>query len=223
MPALTVSPTWDDTSVTWGDASILWDGWKPLSVTTAAAIGQSFLVLTQPTVSSTASLLVNRYLTASATVPVSPSVVVSPTITVITLVPVTPTGPYASMTAYTMPVISSTASFTLTRPSVSNRTTTDVATSAAAYVSVKQTFFEGPSYVSRRDDELWLIKNQLGITLYQKQDGSWVQTTSPIDSDLAAAQRVYRGGYSYPLTDADVTALTAAGYGSYIVTRYVRI
>lgn len=76
--------------------------------------------------------------------------------------------------------------------------------------------FSGPTYVERSGGELWFIKNSKGVTVVQRQDGSWYQTTSPIDSDLQAAQRVFRGGYTYDLSAADAAALTAAGYGSYI-------
>ena len=77
--------------------------------------------------------------------------------------------------------------------------------------------FQGPSYKQKRDDELWFVSITVGVTVVKRQDGTWYQTTSPIDSDLQAAARVYRGGYTYPdLTAAEVSELTAAGYGAYI-------
>lgn len=76
--------------------------------------------------------------------------------------------------------------------------------------------FSGPTYVQREGNELWFIQHRKGVTIVQRQDGTWYQTTTPVDSDLKAAQRVYRGGYTYTLSAAEVAALTAAGYGSYI-------
>lgn len=76
--------------------------------------------------------------------------------------------------------------------------------------------FSGPSYVERNDNELWFIKNSKGITIVKRQDGTWYQTTTPVDSELQAAARVYRGGYTYDLSPQEVTELTAAGYGAYI-------
>jgi hypothetical protein len=76
--------------------------------------------------------------------------------------------------------------------------------------------FSGPSYIERNDNELWFIKNSKGITVVKRQDGTWYQTTTPVDSDLQVAARVYRGGYTYDLSSTEVTELTAAGYGAYI-------
>lgn len=76
--------------------------------------------------------------------------------------------------------------------------------------------FSGPTYVERSDSELWFIKQTRGVTVVKRQDGSWYQTVSPIDSELQAAARVYRGGYTYELSAGEVADLTAAGYGAYI-------
>jgi hypothetical protein len=76
--------------------------------------------------------------------------------------------------------------------------------------------FSGPTYVERTGDELWFIKRTKGVTVVKRQDGSWYQTTTPVDSDLAAAALVYRGGYTYDLSPTEVSELTTAGYGSYI-------
>lgn len=76
--------------------------------------------------------------------------------------------------------------------------------------------FSGPTFVERSDGELWFIKQTRGVTVVKRQDGSWYETVSPIDSDLQAAARVYRGGYTYQLSGAEVAELTAAGYGAYI-------
>lgn len=77
--------------------------------------------------------------------------------------------------------------------------------------------FSGPSYLQKHDGELWFVSQAIGVTVIKKQDGTWYQTTTPVDSDLQAAARVYRGGYTYSdLSAAEVSELTAAGYGAYI-------
>lgn len=76
--------------------------------------------------------------------------------------------------------------------------------------------FSGPTYVEKRSDELWFVGQLKGVTVYKNQSGSWVQTTTPIDSELVAAQKVYRGGYTYTISAAEASELTAAGYGAYI-------
>lgn len=76
--------------------------------------------------------------------------------------------------------------------------------------------FRGPTYVMKGSDELWFVGQSVGVTVVKRQDGSWFETVSPVDSELQAAARVYRGGYTYPLSDADAAELTAAGYGAYI-------
>lgn len=42
------------------------------------------------------------------------------------------------------------------------------------------------------------------------------QTTYPWLGDLSSYDYVYLGGHEYPLTSAEVTILTNAGYGAYI-------
>jgi hypothetical protein len=76
--------------------------------------------------------------------------------------------------------------------------------------------FSGPTYTEKRSDELWFVSQSKGVTVVKRQDGSWYQTTTPIDSDLSAAARVYRGGYTYTINSTEVAELTAAGYGAYI-------
>ena len=76
--------------------------------------------------------------------------------------------------------------------------------------------FRGPNYVERADNELWFIKHLKGVTVLKSQSGVWSQTIAPIDSDLIAAARVYRGGYTYEIDATEVAELTAAGYGAYI-------
>jgi len=76
--------------------------------------------------------------------------------------------------------------------------------------------FRGPTFVERSDSELWFIKQTRGVTVVRRQDGSWYETVSPIDSELQAASRFYRGGYTYDLSAAEAADLTAAGYGAYI-------
>lgn len=38
----------------------------------------------------------------------------------------------------------------------------------------------------------------------------------PLQDDLAAYDKVYMGGHTYTITQAEADTLTAAGYGSYI-------
>lgn len=55
-----------------------------------------------------------------------------------------------------------------------------------------------------------------GITVLQDINGVWQQVRFPTSEQLAAALRVYRGGYEYPISDDEAAALTAAGYGAYL-------
>ena len=77
--------------------------------------------------------------------------------------------------------------------------------------------FRGPTYkVKDTGSELWFVGISAGYTVIQAADGSWFQTVTPTEEVLKSALRFYRGGYTYTLTDSEVTALTSAGYGSYI-------
>ncbi len=60
---------------------------------------------------------------------------------------------------------------------------------------------------------------QRGVTVLKNQDGTYTTKVSPTQDELAAAAFAYRGGYVYTLTDAEVTALTAAGFGAYIESK----
>ncbi len=54
-----------------------------------------------------------------------------------------------------------------------------------------------------------------GITIL-KNGTAYTQWRNPTPDTLAAATIAYRGGYVYTVTDAEATALTAAGYGAYL-------
>jgi hypothetical protein len=75
-----------------------------------------------------------------------------------------------------------------------------------------------PTYAENlwTDDRLFArYKLDRGYTLLVS--GTTVtQTTYPYLGDLAQYDHVYLGGHEYPLTSAEVTILTNAGYGAYI-------
>ena len=78
--------------------------------------------------------------------------------------------------------------------------------------------FRGPTMrikLGRRED-LWFVSYPWGKTV-AKKNGTWSTIVSPQDSTLQTYDRVLRGGYDTPITDAEATELTAAGYGDYIV------
>jgi hypothetical protein len=58
-----------------------------------------------------------------------------------------------------------------------------------------------------------------GISLVQRQDTTYYLTRYPALSELEAALTYYLGGHEYVLSDAEVTSITAAGYGAYIQVR----
>lgn len=62
----------------------------------------------------------------------------------------------------------------------------------------------------------WRYRLQRGVTVVKDANGVWKTVRYVQDSYLNSCQEVYRGGYEYPLTSAQVTELTAAGYGAYI-------
>lgn len=76
--------------------------------------------------------------------------------------------------------------------------------------------FSGPTYVERADNELWFVNHRKGVTILKSQAGVWSQTVAPVDSEVQAAARAYRGGYTYEIDSTEVAELTAAGYGEYI-------
>lgn len=53
-----------------------------------------------------------------------------------------------------------------------------------------------------------------GLTVWRNA-GVW-HTGDPTPADLDGADRLYRGGYDYALTDAERAELVAAGYSDYI-------
>lgn len=78
----------------------------------------------------------------------------------------------------------------------------------------------GPTY----EENLWTndalfsrYKKTSGIALLVK-DGVVTEATYPYLGDLlnGGYDFIYLGGHEYPLSDEEVTILTAAGYGSYI-------
>lgn len=56
-----------------------------------------------------------------------------------------------------------------------------------------------------------LFKTAIGQTLLL-ENGVWSLVQNPIDSRVSAAEKAYRGGYEYWISNADAAALTAAGY-----------
>lgn len=78
--------------------------------------------------------------------------------------------------------------------------------------------FRGPTMRIKlgRGEDLWFVSYPWGKTVV-KQSGTWSTIVSPQDSTLDSYQRVLRGGYDEPITDAEAAELTAAGYGEYIV------
>lgn len=65
-------------------------------------------------------------------------------------------------------------------------------------------------------NDLWFVSYPWGKTVVKK-NGAWSTIVSPQDSTLKDYDRVLRGGYDNPITEAEATELTAAGYGDYIV------
>jgi hypothetical protein len=78
--------------------------------------------------------------------------------------------------------------------------------------------FRGPSMKIKlgRQYDLWFVAYNWGKTVV-KSNGTWSTIVSPQDSSLADYDKVLRGGYDNPITDAEAAELTAAGYGEYIV------
>lgn len=57
-----------------------------------------------------------------------------------------------------------------------------------------------------------------GIAIIQRMDGTFYQSMSPAQTELETVQAYWLGGYLHTITQAQSTALTAAGYGAYITT-----
>lgn len=55
-----------------------------------------------------------------------------------------------------------------------------------------------------------------GVTVIQRQDGTFYLKEYPTQDELDAALRFYLGGHIYTISQAEADALTAAGYGSLI-------
>jgi hypothetical protein len=78
--------------------------------------------------------------------------------------------------------------------------------------------FRGPSMKIKLGmaNDLWFVSYPWGKTVVKK-NGTWSTIVSPQDSYLQGCDKVLRGGYDNPITDAEAAELTAAGYGEYIV------
>jgi hypothetical protein len=78
--------------------------------------------------------------------------------------------------------------------------------------------FRGPTMRIKlgMENDLWFVSYPWGKTVVKK-NGAWSTIVSPQDSTLKNYDRVLRGGYDNPITEAEATELTAAGYGDYIV------
>lgn len=58
-------------------------------------------------------------------------------------------------------------------------------------------------------------KDRRGISVL-KEGSSYREVRYPTDTEVDAATIAYIGGHEYTVTDAEATALTNAGYGSYL-------
>ena len=66
-------------------------------------------------------------------------------------------------------------------------------------------------------DRLWArFTFPVSFTLLKK-DGFYTLTETPADEDVAAADLAYLSGHTYQVTSNEADALTAAGYGDYLV------
>lgn len=79
---------------------------------------------------------------------------------------------------------------------------------------VLPTVIEGPA---AEDVLFYRYRIERGISLLRKQDDSYVLARYPWQGDVNAAKRAYLGGHEYELTPEEVSSLTDAGYGDYIV------
>ena len=75
--------------------------------------------------------------------------------------------------------------------------------------------FSGPTIPNkdRTRQGLWWARADIGVTVI-RVDGVWKTVMSATQDVLNTADRVYRGGYTYTLTDALAAELQAAGFGS---------
>lgn len=59
---------------------------------------------------------------------------------------------------------------------------------------------------------------QVGYGIIRDAAGGYTQVVDADDDDVKFSTAFYMGGRSYPITPAEVTDLTNAGYGAYITT-----
>jgi len=57
---------------------------------------------------------------------------------------------------------------------------------------------------------------QVGYGIIRDAAGGYTQVVDADDDDIKFSSAFYMGGRSYTISDAEVTDLTAAGYGAYI-------
>lgn len=77
---------------------------------------------------------------------------------------------------------------------------------------------EGPAGGGRL---FYRYKLTRGITVIQREDGSFYQTRYPDnETELLVARKVYLGGHVYRLSAEEVTLLTEAGYGVYLYSSF---
>ena len=77
------------------------------------------------------------------------------------------------------------------------------------YIFKTPTVLEGPAGKARL---FWYYKLDRGITIV-KSGATYSQVRFPVDSDLASYSEVYRGGYTYTVSEATKSALIAGGVG----------
>jgi hypothetical protein len=69
-----------------------------------------------------------------------------------------------------------------------------------------------------RPHKLWFFSIEEGITLVQREDGSWFETTYEIDEELQSYPLVLPGGRQQFISEETYQSLVAAGYGQYVAT-----
>ena len=83
--------------------------------------------------------------------------------------------------------------------------------------------FSPPTVASKRGRQLardsWWMSSNLGVTLWFK-DGVWQSKMSPDYWETDGATHLFRGGYTYTLTDQERADLIAGGYGSFIASHW---
>lgn len=68
------------------------------------------------------------------------------------------------------------------------------------------------------NDDWYLVRLKLdrGISLIQREDGSYYWQRFASLDELIDAEKYWLGGHEYPLTDQEATDLINAGFGQYI-------